>query len=321
MNRNEFLKQLENRLSSLPEAERSEVIRFYSDYIDDAEIDEGSVIEALGSPDEVAREVLESYGNKGDSDSGSESVKTSEYALLPFTTIEADLQNSTITINRGNVQNISIKNVDGNGEIHYFLEDGTLRIDQDPVKKFTWFKGLKTSHVTITLTGEQYDELYLKSVNGKITVSDIRVKEMNLESTNGGIELSSLNIGTLDMENVSGGIKMTDVHAKRSDIQAVNGSVTLDGCDCHALCVENVNGSIKASGNLSGTIDLSTVNGSIVLHAAKPAECFDWCVQTLCGSINLNGEKYTGTAQKRTGLHDIIRCETVNGSVVLNFKQ
>ena len=58
MNRNEFLRQLEQLLSDIPECERREAMEYYQNYFDDAGPQmEAKIIEELGSPQEVAASI------------------------------------------------------------------------------------------------------------------------------------------------------------------------------------------------------------------------------------------------------------------------
>ena len=61
MTKNEFLSQLERRLRALPENERNDAIEYYSGYLDDAAEDEAVAIEHLGSPAEVAANIVAEY--------------------------------------------------------------------------------------------------------------------------------------------------------------------------------------------------------------------------------------------------------------------
>ena len=59
MTRNEFLAELKKHLQSLAEAEQEEAIRYYEEYFDDAGPEnEARVIEELGSPAELARDII-----------------------------------------------------------------------------------------------------------------------------------------------------------------------------------------------------------------------------------------------------------------------
>ena len=58
MNREEFLRQLEQLLRDIPESERREAIEYYQNYFEDAGPErEAEIIEELGSPYEVAESI------------------------------------------------------------------------------------------------------------------------------------------------------------------------------------------------------------------------------------------------------------------------
>lgn len=55
MSRWEFMRQLEELLSDISPSEKEEALQYYNDYFNDAgRENEASVIEALGSPEQVA---------------------------------------------------------------------------------------------------------------------------------------------------------------------------------------------------------------------------------------------------------------------------
>ncbi len=62
MNKEDFLRELASELADLPEKDREDAIKYYSDYIDDAGYDPDTVIEELGSPKAVAATVRNEAG-------------------------------------------------------------------------------------------------------------------------------------------------------------------------------------------------------------------------------------------------------------------
>ena len=66
MNRQEFLRQLESLLMSIPANERADALAYYNDYFDEAGIEnEQNVIQELGSPQRVAQSIIEDVRNSG----------------------------------------------------------------------------------------------------------------------------------------------------------------------------------------------------------------------------------------------------------------
>ena len=78
MNRKEYLERLEQLLIVLSQEEREEAIQYYTDYFDDAGVEnEAEVIRELGSPEEVAAKIrVGCAGNYGEySEEGYEDVR------------------------------------------------------------------------------------------------------------------------------------------------------------------------------------------------------------------------------------------------------
>lgn len=80
MNRQEFLRQLESLLMSIPEQERADAMAYYNDYFDEAGVEnEHRVIQELGSPQKVAQSIIDDVRNSGYSQSyGYEKADTYE---------------------------------------------------------------------------------------------------------------------------------------------------------------------------------------------------------------------------------------------------
>lgn len=58
MNKKEFMERLEKLLLDISESERAEALQFYSDYFDDAGVEnEAQVMEELGSPEQAAKKI------------------------------------------------------------------------------------------------------------------------------------------------------------------------------------------------------------------------------------------------------------------------
>ena len=68
MDKNQFINELRNRLSSLPYDEREKAISYYEEYFDDAGAEnEDSVINELGDIEKIAQEIIENSSSNVDS--------------------------------------------------------------------------------------------------------------------------------------------------------------------------------------------------------------------------------------------------------------
>ncbi len=62
MNKSEYIEALRKEIQALPEAERNEALKYYSDYFDDAGPEnESQVIDELGSPEDLAKFILRNF--------------------------------------------------------------------------------------------------------------------------------------------------------------------------------------------------------------------------------------------------------------------
>lgn len=67
MNKNQFLQRIRQNLSGMPNEEINNVINYYIEYFEDANIDNNvDVTKILGNPDKVAKEIIQDYkANEG----------------------------------------------------------------------------------------------------------------------------------------------------------------------------------------------------------------------------------------------------------------
>ncbi len=88
MSRWEFMRQLEELLSDISPAEREEALQYYNDYFNDAgRENEQEVVEALGSPAQVAKIVRDGLGDNG---------SLGEFTESGFKNAESSLQNPIV---------------------------------------------------------------------------------------------------------------------------------------------------------------------------------------------------------------------------------
>lgn len=66
MNRLEFMQRLEELLSDISQSEREEALQYYNDYLNDAGVEnEQEVLEAMGTPEQIAKIIKEGLEDNG----------------------------------------------------------------------------------------------------------------------------------------------------------------------------------------------------------------------------------------------------------------
>ena len=77
MNRLEFMQRLEALLSDISQSEREEAIQYYNDYLNDAGVEnEQEVLDAMGTPEQLAKTIKEGLGDNGTEGEFTEPVTT-----------------------------------------------------------------------------------------------------------------------------------------------------------------------------------------------------------------------------------------------------
>lgn len=61
MTKAQFMKQLEDKLSSLPESEKSDALNYFEEYFADSPKSEDEIVSELGSPAIIAKQILAEY--------------------------------------------------------------------------------------------------------------------------------------------------------------------------------------------------------------------------------------------------------------------
>ncbi|NBH83549.1 DUF1700 domain-containing protein [bacterium C-53] len=112
MNRTEFMQKLSELLNDIPESEKQEALNFYNDYFDEAGVEkEPAVIEELGSPEKVARIIIDGLSGKED-DSNMEYSERG-YSDRRFISREELSRRTDTKYNRGSKEERRGKKTDG----------------------------------------------------------------------------------------------------------------------------------------------------------------------------------------------------------------
>lgn len=121
MSRWEFMRQLEELLSDISPYEREEALQYYNDYFNDAgRENEGAVIEALGSPEQVARIVKDGLGENG---------SQGEFTEKGFTNSASEEKKNEI-IKRAETENTENKNPE-NKNTSYGTDKESISFKED----------------------------------------------------------------------------------------------------------------------------------------------------------------------------------------------
>lgn len=302
MTKNEYLARLKRCLECIDSGEREAAVQFYSEYFDDAGAEnEQRIIEELGSPEKLAREIIaqsESELRAGAQSGTSDHVES-------FHDIKATLVNARVELEIGSEYRIDVDFPEQVKPPEIAIDNGVLRIVEKPVRRFFgWNSSWRQGVVTITLPDVRYGKFNIESVNGKISVPALRLDSLRCETVNGAAIIDGVSADKLYCSNV-------------------NGSASVTGCTVsHDCSCGTVNGSITVSGNMSGTVKLSSVNGSVHYNEAKPLSEYSCSLGTTSGSVYVNGAKQGKSSTiTNPSATNSLKVATVNGSIHTSFAQ
>ncbi len=302
MTKNEYLARLKSCLECIESGEREAAVQFYSEYFDDAgEENEQRIMDELGSPEKLAREII------AQSEAAPHSITktTVSDCIEGFRDIKASLINARIILEIGSEYGIDIDYPEQLDPPEVSIKNNELRITEKPVRRFfrqfgSWRQGV----ITITLPDTEYGTFNIESVNGYIRIPALRIDSLHCETVNGSTAIAGATADKLHCEAVNGSSSVTDCTVK-------------SGCTC-----ETVNGSVTLSGNISGGVILESVNGSIRYTEAKPLDEYTCSFDTMSGSVYVNGKKQ-GKHSKlaNPSAANSLKVQTINGSIHTLFAQ
>lgn len=312
MTRSEFTRAFERALLALPcksgkylsEDERAAALRFYEEYLDDAGIaQEDPVPVELGDPAALARQIIAEAGE----DAPQAAHERQAGDCPQFRSVHIEVANAGVEFLLGSEYHVQIDYPDGAPVPTVEMHGQTLFIEEKPprsiFKRFS-FRQWKGGMIRITVPQRPaagFELFHIESVNGAIVLPALAVERVYCETVNGAVTLA--------------GVTADSLHA-----ESVNGAVSATGCYAHACAhCETVNGSLTLSGELRGETHCETVNGGIHVATALPVTEYTLDLETVSGSVYLDGEKHRKEVHIAHHAGNSIHAEAVNGSIRLEF--
>ena len=304
MTRREFMTRLESCLTCVEKSEREAALRYYEEYFDDAGAEnEAGVISSLGSPEALAREIIAEAGKAGEAkaEAGPSSGVGNS---AEFHSIKAELVNANFSILIGSAWAVDIFYPEYADLPKISIANDTLYINEEK-KIFRWNFGRTGSW---------------KPGRIEITVPDVQFRDFNIENVNGTMLIPAIRVETLHCETVNGNVTVDGVRADTIIGENVNGNVNLVACRAARKCsAKTVNGGVTIGGELHGLIKAEAVNGSLRISSALPLTEYDVDVETLSGSVRINGEKHRKEVHISNHAENTIKASAINGSVSIDF--
>ena len=306
MTREEYLKALKSLIQSLTIDEQEEALQYYSDYFEEAN-DDQKVIAELGSPEELAKTIVDKCANalaEKEKKSDGKDEKTDEN----------DSESVTgalfYSFNPSDVKNLN-------------LEFGAADVVMISAEEFSVeTRGLEKSDLKCKLSSD-----------GNLNISNVRRLNFNFLSHNRGERfvpriLISVpkNFGLYDfnLHVGAGNFRTIDV-----SLRCQNGSLDVGAGNLimKDLCGGKINvrcgmGNLELSGSVTGKSNIDCGMGSIKMNLRGAPEDYSFDAKVGLGDFRFNDVKKTGLCQEldnhRKQNHFSVNCGM--GSVCINVK-
>lgn len=133
------------------------------------------------------------------------------------------------------------------------------------------------------------NDLFIKTVSGKIYADGARAESLNIYSTSGKLHINDVTAGNLEAQSTSGSITLSkalvsgDMHIKN-----VSGKVRLEDCDAGSLLIKTVSGDVSGTLLTEKRFLTETTSGDVdVPKSSSGGKCE---VQTTSGDIYITIE-------------------------------
>ena len=284
MTREEYLNELKSSIMSLTSDEQAEAIQYYSDYFDEADDDE-KVMRELGSPEELAKTIIEKFANalvdtkkageegsdKEEDCSESSSSRSIDALYYEFNKnevnkISMDFGAAEVVLIEGDKYSIETRGLPEECLNCYLSKEGTLVVSNSHRFNLNFWSHNRRSRlvprVLVTIPGNtEVEKLRIAIGAGKLTT-----KPLSLKCASGNVDVGA---GNMVLDGISGG---------RIDMRCGMGN-------------------LEFKGSVTGSVNLDCGMGSVSLDLKGDPKSYSYDAKVGLGDFRFNGDKKSGVCQ------------------------
>ena len=287
MTREEYLKELKSSIMSLSTEEQAEAIQYYSDYFDEADDDE-KVMRELGSPEELAKTIIEKFANalvdtksaandKDDTDDSSErhsnqNEKCSidalyfEFAKNEVHNLSMDFGAAEVALIEGDKYSIETRGLPEESLNCYLNKEGTLVVSNTRRFNLNFWSHDRRSRIVPRI---------LVTIPGSASVEKLRI---------------SVGAGKLVSRKLS-----LNCHSGNLNVGA--GNLVVDGIFGGKIDMRCGMGNLEFTGSVTGTVNLDCGMGNANLNLKGDPARYSYDAKVGLGDFRFNNEKKSGVCQ------------------------
>ena len=286
MTREEYLNELKSSIMSLSNDEQAEAIQYYSDYFDEANDDE-KVMRELGSPEELAKTIIEKFANalvdtKQSKNNGAEDESDDSQNANPdgcsidalyFEFAKADVKNlsmdfgaAEVAVIEGNKYSIETRGLPKECLNCNLNKEGTLVVSNMRRFNLNFWSHNRRSRIVPRILVTVPQNASVKKIRIAVGAGKLVSRKLSLNCESGSI---SVDAGNLVLDGVFGG----------------------------KLNMRCGMGNLEFKGSVTGNVDLDCGMGNVDLKLKGDAKSYSYDAKVGLGDFRFNGEKKSGVCQ------------------------
>ena len=308
MTREEYLNELKSSIMSLSSDEQAEAIQYYSDYFDEADDDE-KVMRELGTPEELAKTIIEKFANalvdtkkagEGDTEQEESSSSSDGYSIdaLYFEFEKSQVKNlsldfgaAEVAVIEGNKYCIETRGLPEEALNCYLNKEGTLVVSNAHRFNLNFWSHNRRSRIVPRILVTVPSDASLGKLRVAVGAGKLVSKKLSLKCNSGNIDVGA---GNLVLDGIFGG---------RIDMRCGMGN-------------------LEFTGSITGSVNLDCGMGNVKLSLKGDSAAYSYDAKVGLGDFRFNGEKKSGVCQiynnQKKENHFSVNCGM--GSVNIDIK-
>lgn len=239
-----------------------------------------------------------------------------DMALSPFTTLDIELSNGTVTVSSGETYGIRLSS--GSRKLQYSLEDGTLKVWDEELIGVQFSE--RGGSVEIFLPGgAALTDADITSALGGLELKNVQVETLNIQADLGDITADGLRADSATLTAECGAVNLTSVEADELEADLSLGDMTATGLAItDRLTVTSDMGGVSLEGELGEKVSVTADMGDISVVSSRAEQWYGYELSTDLGEITVNGQN-RGTSASQEGETGTMELHTDMGGITLCF--
>lgn len=239
-----------------------------------------------------------------------------DMALSPFTRVDVELSNGTVTVSSGETYGIRLSS--GSRKLQYSLEDGTLKVWDEELIGVQFSE--RGGSVEIFLPdGAELADADITNSLGSIELKNISAETLKAEADLGDITADGLRADSAVLTAECGAVNLTAVAANELEAELSLGDMTATGLAVtDRLTVASSMGGVSLEGELGENVSITADMGDISAVSSRAEQWYGYELSTGMGEITVNGQN-RGTSASQKGGEGTMELHTDMGGITVRF--